>query len=83
MVNPITTIRHELGLSRQKLCHAAGIRMDALYLAEAGLINRPQNRMLAFLEQLDYDPDKVVCEYKDYRDSLRREVIAELAARIR
>jgi hypothetical protein len=76
--NPVVRIREELKLSRKQMCHGAGLRLDSLYLAEGGLLERPQVKLLVFLQTLGYTRDAVVSEYRAYRQSLRAEVLALL-----
>lgn len=76
MDNPITRIRRELGLSRREFCVAAGIRRDALYLVETAQVNRPQQRILAFLQRAGYHPEDLVREYRAYRERLASQALA-------
>lgn len=78
MPNPIRRIRAELGLTRRQLCHAAGLRLDGLYLAENGLIARPQGKLLRFLAEVGYDGEQILTQYGDYRAQLKADVLAAL-----
>lgn len=81
MENPVSRIRRELGLGRRQFCLAAGIRRDALYLLESGQVNRPQQRVLAFLQRVGYDPVEVVEEYRAYRLHLASQALAGVKRR--
>lgn len=61
--NPITESRKRLGLTKRQFCHVTGVRLDALYLIEAGLVNRPQRVLLKSLASLGFDEANTVRLY--------------------
>ncbi len=70
-----------MGLSRREFCLATGLRLDALYQIEAGLVASPQTRVLSFLQSKGYDRSELVDEWRRYRDWLREQVMAKTVAR--
>lgn len=58
------------------MCLAMGLRRDAMYLVEAGLVNRPQRQVLAFLERMGYDREKVLHDYQTYKAELQSRVLS-------
>ncbi len=78
MQGPVRRIRDELGLSRSQLAQLTAMRLDAIYLAENGLIDRPQQKLLEALEELGYSPCQVTSEFRAYRDELKQKVLAAL-----
>ena len=75
--NPVTVIREDLKLTRREFCQASGIRPDGLSLAEAGLIARPQEKILQLLVELGYDTDQVIARYDTYREAIRHGTLQE------
>lgn len=81
MDNPVTRIMRDLGLTRREFCAAAGIRRDALYLLESAQLNRPQERVLTFLQRVGYEPEEVVRDYRAYRENLATRALAGVKRR--
>ena len=78
MENPVTQIRKKVELTRNQLSQAAQVRLDSLYLAEHGLVCRPQKRLLAFLEQLGYPKQELLRDYESYRTQLSEQVMSKI-----
>ena len=78
--NPVTVSRIELGLSRRELCQVAGIRLDALYQIEAGVVNVPHRRVMDFLETVGRPKPAVLGAWRAYRAEVRQGVLDKVGA---
>lgn len=87
MQNPFLEIRRGLGLTRLQLSMLVGVRYDALWVLEAGAVNRPNPMTLkALQEALGVDPEELTTAYvawrKEQQERLRqaqREQVAQQA----
>lgn len=77
--NPIVQVREDLGrrvgrgsISQGELAELAGISLNTIYNLEAGRVERINPKLLEALEELDFDRDRLVEDYRGWREENRR-----------
>ncbi|NSW83146.1 MAG: hypothetical protein HPY90_07705 [Syntrophothermus sp.] len=74
MVNPIVTIREELGFDRRKFALALGVSYATLQAHENGLVRVVQPAVKRGLAALGVDSDLIEQDYTRWREEQGRQI---------
>lgn len=72
--HPLVIIREELGISRRDFALMCNLSYGAIYRTECAFVWRVPGKVLAFLEELNYDGDQVQWAHQDWCRALGAEL---------
>lgn len=75
--SPIKMIRCRHALSRMELAHLAGVSYQSIYRTEAGLVQRPYDKIVQALAVLGHDPNAIRREHAEFIRYLAQQAMAK------
>lgn len=75
--NPIRKIRDQKEVTQHELALAAGVSVSTVRNIENGQVGELNQKLIAFLEEKGYKPEKLKKDYKDWLEAKSKEAAAK------
>jgi len=64
-----------VNLTKKEFANLSGVSYDTLSRNEVGLVQQPHRKIIKALEELGHNPEKILADYKTYKDNLQKKAL--------